>query len=267
MFFVSVARGGKRSNDFVYDSFEWLTDWLTKWMNEWVNDCDGVTNWQSELFKFSGIGGRSVGQGLLLWREMFTRFQVVNWFDFGHFGTFVCLQNFCSRQVAKISIGPICMCIYQSTVSPFPHFPAFSLHVWAWLMVGVAGEGGPFQPIIHAQLSSVWTADVCNASWISVPLFTSISLRLLLADNLFCQLLFLPDASIFPSQDSGSASNSDTLTFDMSVEVLSTGAAKKRNSCQLSKNRTHPSAPAPNNEWCGCCGQSSGLTTDDRWAI
>lgn len=237
-------------------------------MNEWVNDCDGVTNWQSELFKFSGIGGRSVGQGLLLWREMFTRFQVVNWFDFGHFGTFVCLQNFCSRQVEKISIETTNLYVYlpvhRFPISPFPRI--FPPRVGV-IDGGRGRRGGPFQPIIHAQLSSVWTADVCNASWISVPLFTSISLRLLLADNLFCQLLFLPDASIFPSQDSGSASNSDTLTFDMSVEVLSTGAAKKRNSCQLSKNRTHPSAPAPNNEWCGCCGQSSGLTTDDRWAI
>lgn len=145
MFFVSVARGGKRSNDFVYDSFEWLTDWLTEWMNEWVNDCDGVTNWQSELFKFSGIGGRSVGQGLLLWREMFTRFQVVNWFDFGHFGTFVCLQNFCSRQVAKISIETTNLYVYlpvpRFPISPFPRIFPPSVGV---IDGGRGRRGGPF---------------------------------------------------------------------------------------------------------------------------
>jgi len=160
--FLCLWFEAKRTND-----SEWLNDWLSEWGK---CDCNGLTNWQSDLFKSS----EREGAKLLLWSEMFTRFQVVNWFDFGHFCTLVCLQNFCFWQVAKISIETTNLYVYL----PVPQSVG--------VIDGGRGRRGPFQPIIYAQLSSVWTADVCNASWISVLLFTSISLRLLLADNLFC---------------------------------------------------------------------------------
>lgn len=181
-------------------TYEWLymnDDWLSKCMKAPV---DWLTDYSLHL-----NGNGKVSVRLLLWREVFTRFEVVNWFDFGHFCTCLPAKLSSLRKWQKFQTKrPICMCIYSKFVGCV---------VCAGVIDGGRGQRGPIQPISYAQLSPVWTADVCNASWISRLLFTSIFLRLFLADNLPLPLPRLPLSLLLFA---------DTLTFDMPVEVLST---------------------------------------------